>query len=279
MLMLDQDDARARVCPCCATELAPHALACPSCGAVVHRTRLEDLARRATAATEMGDRATARALWTDALALLPRRRRSTVSSATACPRWKTASRRTRRELLTARRTGLIGAAAAAGLFLVTKFKFLLLGLTKIGTLGSMFGFIAVYWSIYGWPLAVGLAAGIYVHEMGHVAMLRRLGIHAEAPLFIPGVGAMVLLRERIADRSSTRASGLRVRSGDWAQPLPPGLSTRRPAPTSGSPSPPDRPHQPVQPDSGVAAGWRARSMRSRTPNDGPCWGWWALQSR
>ena len=71
----------------------------------------------------------------------------------------------------------MAAAATVGLLLVGKLKFLLLGLTKLSTFASMFGFIAVYWSIHGWPLAVGLAGSIYIHEMGHVAMLRRLGIH------------------------------------------------------------------------------------------------------
>ena len=61
-----------------------------------------------------------------------------------------------------------GAATAAtlGVLLIRKFKFLLLGLTKLSTFASMFGFIAVYSSIHGWPLAVGLAGSIYIHEMG-----------------------------------------------------------------------------------------------------------------
>jgi len=84
----------------------------------------------------------------------------------------------------------LGAGATVGLLLIGKLKFLLLGLTKLSTFVSMFGFFAVYWSIYGWPLALGLAVSIYIHEMGHVSMLRRLGIGAGAPLFIPGIGAM-----------------------------------------------------------------------------------------
>jgi Zn-dependent protease len=63
----------------------------------------------------------------------------------------------------------------------------------------MLGFIGVYWSIHGWPLAVGIAGSIYIHEMGHVSMLRHLGIQAGAPLFIPGVGALVMLKERVTD--------------------------------------------------------------------------------
>ena len=93
----------------------------------------------------------------------------------------------------------IGGVAAVVLLLAGKLKFLLLGLGKMSTLLSMFGFIGVYWSIHGWPLAAGIAASIYVHEMGHVAMLRRLGISASAPLFIPGVGALVMLKQHVTD--------------------------------------------------------------------------------
>jgi Zn-dependent protease len=88
---------------------------------------------------------------------------------------------------------------AIAVLLIGKLKFLVLGLTKLKTLLSMFGFIGVYWSIHGWPLAVGIAISIYIHEMGHVAMLRRLGIQAGAPLFIPGVGALVMLKEHVTN--------------------------------------------------------------------------------
>jgi Zn-dependent protease len=63
----------------------------------------------------------------------------------------------------------------------------------------MFAFFGVYWSTHGWKLALGLVVSIYIHEMGHVAMLRRLGIKAGSPLFIPGVGALVMLKQRIDD--------------------------------------------------------------------------------
>ena len=92
-----------------------------------------------------------------------------------------------------------GAAVAVAALLIGKLKFLALGLTKLSTLLSMFGFIGVYWSIHGWPLAVGIAISIYIHEMGHVAMLRKLDIQAGAPLFIPGVGALVMLKEHVTD--------------------------------------------------------------------------------
>jgi Zn-dependent protease len=94
------------------------------------------------------------------------------------------------------------------ILLVTKFKFLLLGLTKLPTLVSMFAFFGVYWTAFGWPLALGLVISIYIHEMGHVAMLRRLGIPASAPLFVPGLGAFVLLKKRIDDPRVDAAIGL-----------------------------------------------------------------------
>jgi Zn-dependent protease len=52
----------------------------------------------------------------------------------------------------------------------------------------------VYWALYGWALALGVVLSIYVHEMGHVAMIRRYGFPASAPMFIPGLGAFIQLR-------------------------------------------------------------------------------------
>ena len=106
--------------------------------------------------------------------------------------------------------GKRGAAVivAIAVFALTKLKFLALGLTKLSTFVSMFAFFGVYWSMFGWPLAAGLVVSIYIHEMGHVAELRRLGIAAGAPLFIPGVGALVLLKQRIMDPAKDAIVGL-----------------------------------------------------------------------
>ena len=105
------------------------------------------------------------------------------------------------------RRGWPGLATAAVL-LLSKLKFLLLGLTKASTFVSMFAFFGVYWSIYGWPLALGLVFSIYIHEMGHVAMLSRCGIAASAPMFIPGIGALVQLKQRVEDPLTDAKIGL-----------------------------------------------------------------------
>jgi Zn-dependent protease len=196
-------DAPSRRCARCGTELAALALACPRCLTLVHRERLEQLATLAEDAVSAGDSAAARAHWAVALSLVPIQseqhqqisaRLAALADARDAPGPAVTSTQERSWWKSA-----AGATAAIALLVVGKLKFLLLGLTKMSTLLSMFGFIGVYWSIHGWPLAVGLAASIYIHEMGHVAMLRRLGINAGAPLFIPGVGALVMLKQHITD--------------------------------------------------------------------------------
>jgi Zn-dependent protease len=213
-----------RVCARCRTELSALALVCPACSALVHRERLEDLAARASSSAASGDRATARALWEEARALVPADSAQyqqighrLAALADEAAQGRPFDHAQGRPGAAAHGTGHAsrtwwtrGAAAAVtiGLLLIGKLKFLLLGLTKLSTFASMFGFIAVYWSIHGWPLAVGMAVSIYIHEMGHVAMLRRLGIQAGAPLFIPGVGALVMLKEHITDPVTDARIGL-----------------------------------------------------------------------
>jgi len=93
-------------------------------------------------------------------------------------------------------------------FAATKLKFLLLGLTKMKTLLSMLLTMGVYWTMWGWPFAVGFVLSIYVHEIGHVAALRRLGIPASAPMFIPGFGAFVRMHQYPASPAEDARVGL-----------------------------------------------------------------------
>ena len=197
-----QAQPASRDCARCGTELSAFALACPACSALVHRHRLEDLAARATAATETNDVATARTLWQEARALVPLQSEQYAmigARLEALPLEAASPQTSTKTGDGSWRMSAAGAAVAIAALLVGKLKFLALGLTKLSTLLSMFGFIGVYWSIHGWPLAVGIAISIYIHEMGHVAMLRKLGIQAGAPLFIPGVGALVMLKEHVTD--------------------------------------------------------------------------------
>ena len=92
--------------------------------------------------------------------------------------------------------------------LLTKGKLLLLGLTKASTFFTMFASMGLYWTVFGGWLAVGLVLSVYVHEMGHVFALMRYGVKASAPLFIPGLGAVVLLKQSLVDPKQDARVGL-----------------------------------------------------------------------
>ena len=92
--------------------------------------------------------------------------------------------------------------------LLGKGKVLLLGLAQAKTFLSMGLALAVYASFYGWRFALGLILSIYVHEMGHVVWLRHYGIAATAPMFIPGFGALVRLKQHPATVGEDARVGL-----------------------------------------------------------------------
>ena len=87
----------------------------------------------------------------------------------------------------------LGPLAVLGLG-AAKFKGALLLLPKLKVLttsGSMLVSVAAYSLIWGWKFAAGFVLLLLVHEMGHVIQLRREGIEASAPMFIPFLGAVV----------------------------------------------------------------------------------------
>jgi Zn-dependent protease len=87
--------------------------------------------------------------------------------------------------------------AAVG-FLIFKFKTAILAIFKLKifvTAGSMLVSIAAYAWIWGWRFAVGFVFLLLIHELGHVLELRRQGVPASAPLFIPFLGAVVGMKQ------------------------------------------------------------------------------------
>ena len=90
--------------------------------------------------------------------------------------------------------GAVAALAILAAKLGAKLKAVLLLLPKLKVLttsGSMLVSVAAYSVIWGWRFAVGFVVLLFVHEMGHVIQLRREGIQASAPVFIPFFGAAV----------------------------------------------------------------------------------------
>jgi Zn-dependent protease len=74
--------------------------------------------------------------------------------------------------------------------LLANSKFLLV-LFKLKFLLSLGAFVAFYWALYGVRFGIGFAVLILVHEMGHFIEIKRRGLPAEMPVFLPGLGAYV----------------------------------------------------------------------------------------
>lgn len=155
-----------------------------------HTIQVEELAVRARQLTAIGQLQAAREHWSAALQLLTpgssqyqavEREIGRIDARISPPPpghktdWK-------------KRLGPFGIIIAA----LIKFKTALLVLLAKGKfLISILAFIGLYWSLFGWWFAVGLAGSILLHEMGHYLTVRRFGFTAELPMFIPGLGAYV----------------------------------------------------------------------------------------
>jgi len=197
-------DGSAEVIACagCGQALPPSQLACPSCHRLVHAERLRTLA--ATASAHADDRPSdALAAWREARELLPAgsRQRAVIDE-------RIADLSTRVDAGPApparRAAGGWGWLAATAALIAGKGKLFLAALTKASTLLSMLLAFGVYWTAWGWAFAAGFVGSIFVHEMGHVAALRRFGIRATLPMFLPGVGAVVRVQQGMAPSEEAR---------------------------------------------------------------------------
>ena len=105
---------------------------------------------------------------------------------------------------------LIAPLAVVGV-LLAKFKGLALLLLKVKFLGTaltMLVSIGAYALLFPVWFAVGIVVLIWVHEMGHVLQLRREGIPASAPMFIPFLGAFVAMKQMPKDALAEARVGL-----------------------------------------------------------------------
>jgi Zn-dependent protease len=116
-----------------------------------------------------------------------------------------AQTQTRRRNPLRRAFGGIAAAVVAA----AKWGVLLLSKVKFATvLVSMLVSVAAYTLLWGWEFAAGFVLVLLVHEYGHVFQLRREGIRATAPLFIPFLGAVVGMREMPKNAAAEAKVGL-----------------------------------------------------------------------
>jgi Zn-dependent protease len=87
------------------------------------------------------------------------------------------------------------------IFVLLKLKFLVAAGTALVSVGA-------YSLLFGWPFATGFVALLFVHEMGHVVQLRREGIKASAPMFVPFLGAVISARSLGASALAEARVGL-----------------------------------------------------------------------
>lgn len=186
--MSSASPALTRECGGCGAILGPGDLACRSCHALVHGARLEQLAAQARVHEERGEITQARDAWAETLRLLP-------EDSTQAEWVRSNSRR-----LDAMAVGAEKAAPAEWIsklgplaplaLLLLKGKGLL-ALFKLKFLLSFGAFAAFYWAQFGVKFGIGFAALILVHELGHFIDIKRRGLPAEMPVFLPGLGAYV----------------------------------------------------------------------------------------
>jgi Zn-dependent protease len=186
-------------CSNCGSALPPDALSCASCGRLTHAQEFEALSQHAKLAGQSKDWLGAKLAWERALVLLPP---DSSEYRTVKARIRNIDLQLSDKNVWAKRLAKLGPVGVVlwkfktvALLVLAKGKFVLLGLTKLSTLTSMLLFLGVYWAMFGWQFALGFVLSIYIHEMGHVFALRKYGIAASAPMFIPFLGAFVRLKQ------------------------------------------------------------------------------------
>lgn len=83
---------------------------------------------------------------------------------------------------------LLGLSKAKWLLVLFKFK-------AFTTFGSLLLSLGVYALAFGLPFAAGFIALLFIHELGHAAVMRYQGIKTTPILFVPFMGAVIGMRE------------------------------------------------------------------------------------
>jgi Zn-dependent protease len=174
-------------CSGCKRALSPGDRACGHCHALVHAATLDQLAASARLHEERGEITEAREVWLRALELLPPDSTQAQwirghSQSLQAPSTDASTIR----YSWAKRLGPLAPLA----ILLAKGQFLL-ALIKLKSLLSLGSFVAFYWALYGLKFGVGFAILILVHELGHFIDIKRRGLPADMPVFLPGLGAYV----------------------------------------------------------------------------------------
>lgn len=195
-----------RNCPNCDADLPLEALACPKCHSLVHSVRLDQLAKDARALEVRGLYPQARELWEYSLPLLPQDSKQAewvreriralqavesgavdTQSASSSPAGPQTAKPKPPPPNWVKKLGPFGPIA----LLLLKFKSAFFLIFKLKFLFSFAFFIFLYVGIFGWRYGLGISVCILIHELGHFIDIKRRGLPAEMPVFLPGFGAYV----------------------------------------------------------------------------------------
>ncbi len=182
-----------RNCHNCGAALSLGAIVCPQCHTLLHSEQLVRISAAAKALEEKGELLQARDAWLSALPLLPHdadqaqwirgqaykleiSAKNNIGTAPGAPKYQWAKR--------------LGPLAPIAI-LLAKSQAFLLALFKFKFLFSLLAYMFIYWQLFGAKFGIGFALLILVHEMGHYIDIRRRGLPAEMPVFLPGFGAYV----------------------------------------------------------------------------------------
>jgi Zn-dependent protease len=175
-------------CPNCAHWLVDGTLACPDCQTLTYSAHLSAIAASAQALEQANNLPEARDRWASALQWLPADSQQHAgiqqhiaqldarlsAAADKEARWK-------KRLGPFAPIALFLLKAKSFVFVLFKFKFLL----------SFLAYFGIYWALFGWRFAAGFLTMLLIHEMGHYVAVKRRGLKAELPMFIPMMGAYV----------------------------------------------------------------------------------------
>lgn len=170
-------------CPRCAREIPAGVLECPQCRTLVHGDQMEQFAAHARSLEAHDDFQAAREKWLACLPLLPAQSvqaewiRKHVAELSAGPSPQTSHPASSTTPQWAKKLGPLGP--------------ILLALLKFKSLFSFVAFFGFYWTLWGAKFGIGFAVLILIHEMGHFIDIKRRGLPADMPMFLPGFGAYV----------------------------------------------------------------------------------------
>lgn len=121
--------------------------------------------------------------------------RTTIETDAAHPSQQSWSTRIKKAL------GPIGVVFVVILKFFAKLKFFILPALKflpilLKTGGTMIISIGVYALAFGWKFAIGFVLLLFVHECGHLIVAKKFGLPVSAPVFIPFMGAFILLKDQ-----------------------------------------------------------------------------------